>query len=383
MQTYIHRKLEKTLKKYISIFPIVGIIGPRQSGKSSLLKEIFGKEYSYVTFDDLTTINLFYDDPEKFMRINSNRVIFDEAHKAPEIFNYIKLAVDNDRSNYGKFIITGSAQFLLMKNISESLAGRIGLLTLLPFEVSEIQSYLTKDTTFRGGYPELVLRNYYASEEWFASYIDTYLQKDLRLLSNIGDIRDFNRMIRLLAARTAQILNLSEISKELGIAVSTVKRWISVLEISFIIFLLPPFYDNLGKRIIKSPKIYFYDTGLVSYLTGISNYELYAKGPMSGSIFENFVVSEILKKEKHSDSKAELFYLRTNHGVEVDLIIDRKITRQFIEIKNSETFRPQMAKSIEILMPAENRNGLVLYNGEDITYSERIKATSYENFLLS
>jgi len=383
MSLYIHRKLEKTLKKYLSVFSIVGVTGPRQSGKTSMLKEICGKEYTYKSFDDPTTVNLFYDDPERFMRVNSNRVIFDEAHKVPEIFNYIKIAVDNDRSNYGKFIITGSAQFLMMKNISESLAGRIGLLTLLPFEISEIPSHTTRDTIFKGGYPELVKRNYIDSEEWFASYVETYLQRDLRLLSNIGDVRDFNRVIRLLASRTSQILNMSDVSKELGIAVSTVKRWISILEMSYIIFLLPPYYENLGKRIIKSPKIYFYDTGLVSFLTGISNYDLFSKGPMRGSIFENFVVSEIIKKEKHSDTMAGLYYIRTNHGVEVDLVIDRKTFQQFIEIKNSETFSPQMAKSIESLMQKENQNGFVIYRGKDITYSENITAVSYEKYLMN
>jgi hypothetical protein len=381
--SYLPRKLEYAVQKYLKLFPVVGLSGPRQSGKSSLLKNNFLDSYKYITFDDYTTIELFHHDPENFIRVNQNKVIFDEVHKVPEIFNYIKIAVDNDRQNYGKFILTGSAQFILMQNISESLAGRIGLLTLLPFEFGEMPESLLNESIIKGSYPELVTRDYLGYEEWFGSYLETYLQKDLRTIGNVGDIRDFRRLIQLLAARTAQLLNISELSKEIGVAVSTIKKWISILEASYIIFLLPPYYNNLGKRVIKAPKIFFYDTGLVSFLTGIKSKEHYENGPMRGSLFENYIVSEILKREKHSDSKAELYFMRTNHGVEIDLIIDRKSFQELIEIKCTETFKPLIARGIETLMTNENQTGLVLYSGVDLEFSEKIKVVNYKNYFNS
>jgi predicted AAA+ superfamily ATPase len=363
------------------MFPVVGITGPRQSGKTSMLRSVLKDKYKYITFDDYRIKELFYDDPERFMRVNNSRVIFDEAHKIPEIFDYIKIAIDSDRNKYGKFIITGSAQFLLMGKISESLAGRIGLLTLLPFEISEMSKSATDKAIYKGSYPELVTRNYKGFDDWYSAYIETYLEKDLRSIGEVGDLRDFRRLIQLLAARTSQLLNMSELSKEIGVTVSTIKRWISILEASYIIFLLPPYYENLGKRITKSPKIYFYDTGLVSFITGIQNRKQFENGPMCGPIFENFVISEIMKKMKHSNNKANLFFYRTNHGVEIDLIVDRKLDRDLIEIKYSETFKPSMAKAIEGLMAKKNQKGYVLYNGRDINYSERILAINYKSYL--
>ncbi|MEW6654871.1 MAG: ATP-binding protein [Bacteroidota bacterium] len=378
---YIHRKLENSLSKYLKLFPVVGLSGPRQSGKSSMLKNLLGDKYKYITFDDYRMKELFLDDPEKFMRINNSKVIFDEAHKVPEIFNYIKIAVDDDRDNYGKFIVTGSAQFLMLKNISESLAGRIGLLTLLPFEFSEIPKYVIEDSIYKGSYPENVMRKYEGSEDWYSSYISTYLEKDIRSIGEVGALRDFNRLIQLLAARTAQLLNMSELAKEIGVTVATVKRWISILETSYIVFLLPPFYENLGKRITKAPKIYFYDTGLVSFITGIEDKKQFEGGPLCGTIFENYIVSEVQKKIKHQNDKHQLYFMRTNHGVEVDLIVDKKSSRDFIEVKYSETFKPTMARAIESMMTKKDQSGYILYNGTEIQYSENIKAMNYKAYL--
>lgn len=378
---YVHRKLESKLNTYLNLFPVVGLSGPRQSGKSSMLKNLLGDKYKYITFDDYRMKELFLDDPEKFMRINNSKVIFDEAHKVPEIFNYIKIAVDDDRDNYGKFIVTGSAQFLLIKNISESLAGRIGLLTLLPFEFSELPKSAIEEAVYKGSYPEIMMRKFEGSEDWYSSYIETYLEKDLRSIGEVSDLRDFKRLIQLLAARTSQLLNMSELAKEIGVTVATVKRWISILETSYIVFLLPPFYENLGKRITKAPKIYFYDTGLVSFITGIKDKKQFENGPLCGPIFENYIVSEIQKKIKHQNNKHQLYFIRTNHGVEVDLIVDKKSSRDFIEIKYSETFKPSMAKVIEGLMTKKNQTGYILYNGTEIQYSENIKASNYKAYL--
>lgn len=379
--TFIPRNIEPILRKYLKLFPVVALTGARQTGKSSLLQAAFGEEYQYITFDDYRMLNLFHRDPISFMEVNNNKIIFDEVHKAPEIFNYIKIAVDNDRQNYGKYILTASAQFQVMKNISETLAGRIGLLNLLTLDYKEVPPSLRSDSIYKGSYPELVSRKFEGVEQWYSSYIETYIQRDVRTIANIGEMRDFRRLTQLLATRTSQILNMSELAKQIGISVSTVKKWISVLETSFVVFLLPPYFENFGKRIVKAPKIYFYDTGLVSFLTGISSKEIYENGPMRGALFENYIVSEILKKEKNSDSNAQLYYYRTNHGVEVDLIIDRKKLKEIIEIKNNATFRPIMIKGVEALTAITKQKGCLIYTGENLEISKKISAFNFASYL--
>ncbi|MBI5216803.1 MAG: ATP-binding protein [Ignavibacteriae bacterium] len=377
---YIHRELEATVANYLKLFPVVGITGPRQSGKSTMLKAMLSSQYEYVSFDDFELVNFFHDDPVRFMKRYPDKIIFDEVQRVPEIFHSIKLAVDSDRHTKGKFVLTGSSQFSFLKKVSESLAGRIGLLSLLPFQYSEIPKRLHEESIYQGGYPELVMREYESSIAWFASYLDTYLTRDVRDVRDIGDIRDFRRCVQMLAARVSQILNLSELSRDIGVSVPTIKKWISVLEASYIVFLLPPYYKNLGKRIIKSPKIFFFDTGLVSYLTGIRTQELFERGPMFGSLFENYVISEIYKRELHARKESELFYYRTSNGVEVDVIIDRKSYREFVEIKASETFRPDMTKSIKQIKKDKER-GYLIYQGKSLDTVSDIKILQYGNYL--
>lgn len=377
---YIHRVIEKKVTKYLSAFPVVAITGPRQSGKSTMLQEMLDMTYEYVTFDDERMVHTFHDDPERFLRTHNAHVIFDEVQKVPELFNYLKIHVDRDRQNYGKFVVTGSSQFQFMKGVSESLAGRIGLLSLLPFQFSEIPAHLREESVFRGGYPEMVVGEYRFSDEWYASYIDTYITRDVRLLSNIGDVRDFRRCIQLLSGRVAQLLNMSELAREIGVSVPTVKRWISILEASYIVFLLSPYYKNLGKRIVKSPKLYFYDTGLVSYLTGIANTELFEKGPMAGPLFENYIVSEIRKRELHSGTGSTLYFYRTSSGVEIDVVIDRRVSREYVEIKSSESFKPQMMHPIEKTMK-KSETGVLVYRGETLKYDDAMSVVNYREYL--
>jgi predicted AAA+ superfamily ATPase len=377
---YYKRELEKILYKYLQAFPAIGITGPRQSGKSTLLLHSLVDDYTYVTFDDPKAVADFNEDPEAFIDRHNNHVIFDEIQYVPEIFNYIKIAIDKDRHNYGKFILTSSSQFAFLKNVSESLAGRIGLLTLLPFQFREMPKRLLADSVFKGSYPELVDRKYTNNDFWYSAYFDTYLHKDVRSLSNIGDIRDFQRFIHLLAANAAQILNMNNYANAIGVAIPTIKRWLSILEASYIIFLLPPFYKNFGKRITKRPKIYFYDTGLISHLVGITDATQYEKGPMAGRIFENYIISEILKKETHAKTNAELFYLRSSNMLEIDLIIDRKQYKEMLEIKKTATFRPKMLQPIKEFMEA-NDKGYLLYNGKVYPYTKNIKIMNYKEYL--
>jgi len=377
---YINRILEPVVLKFLRSFPVVGITGPRQSGKSTMLQHLLADRFEYITFDDYRTTELLSADPEKFMRLHTDRVIFDEVQKAPQIFNYIKLAVDRDRKRYGKFVLTGSSQFSVMKGVADTLAGRIGLLSLLPFQHCEIPKGLHGASIYHGAYPELVIRKYRDAEDWYASYLETYLNRDVRSLSNIGDLSDFRRCIQLLAIRTAQILDMSSIARDIGVTVRTVKKWISVLEASYVVFLLPPYYRNLGKRIVKAPKVYFYDTGLISFLVGIASKKEFEKGPMHGHVFENYIVSEVLKRELHRRTHAELYYYRTSHGVEVDLIVDRKSSRDIIEVKSTETIRPKMLRPIEQIL-GKNDSGYLIYPGKSSKYSDLISVTNYREFL--
>ncbi|HEU64597.1 MAG: hypothetical protein KR126chlam4_00665 [Candidatus Anoxychlamydiales bacterium] len=364
---YIKRIAEKSVKRLLKVFPVVGITGPRQSGKSTLLQHLL-KDYEYVSFDDIRKIHLYEDDPIGFINRYNKKIIFDEVQNVPEIFSTIKFMVDKNRQNYGNFVLTGSSNFSFLKSASESLAGRIGLLSLLPFQYQEIPQKLRKDSIFKGSYPELILKNYNESNLWYSSYIDTYINKDLRTIANIGDIRDFSRFIQLLASRTSQTLDMSLFAKDLGISVPTIKRWISILEASYIIFLLPPYYKNHGKRVTKSPKIYFFDTGLVSYFTGIQSYELYDKGPLAGALFENYIISEIYKKELHTLSDTSLYYLRTYNKNEIDLIIDRKTKKDLIEIKKTSTFKSSMIQTLKKSC-SKNDTCYLLYQGEKDSYN--------------
>lgn len=376
---YQRRLLETKVRDYLQHFSVVGLTGPRQSGKSTLIQHIL-PDYQYVSLDDFRIRNFITEDPIGFIQTYKDKVIFDEAQKAPELFELIKMAVDADRSCYGKFVLTGSSQFSLLQKISESLAGRIGLLTLLPFQYLEMPIPLRDQAIYKGSYPEIVQRQYASANEWYSSYIETYTAKDLRDIKDIGNLRDFRRLLNLLAANTAQTLNMSSFARDLGVSVPTIKTWISALETSYIIFLLPPYYHNFGKRIIKSPKIYFYDTGMVAYLTAIQTYEQYKHGPMAGSLFENYMVSEILKKEIHHNTHAELYYYRSSDGLEVDLIVDRKQSKEWIEIKNSNSFSVRMAKPIETLIQEKDK-GFILYQGDKFPYKEPISVINYKDYL--
>ena len=377
---YYPRIAEEITKQYLKIFPVVGVMGPRRSGKSTMLRRLLGKEYTYLTFDDFELKELFYDDPKKFISRYYHKIIFDEAQYIPELFPVIKQAVDNDRSNYGNFVLTGSGQFLMGKHISESLAGRIGLVPLMPLQLGEIPVNKQNNAVYSGGFPELVLRNWEGKQPWFNAYLETYIQKDLRQMTNISDLHAFTLFLRLLAANVSQSLNLSSISRDIGISVATLTRWLSVLESSYIIFLLQPFYRNLGKRLVKSPKIYFMDTGLLSFLTGIQTKEQWESGVLYGPVFENFVVSELLKHIYHSGRNARMFFYRTNHGDEIDLVIDDDNKTDLIEIKASVTYRPVFHKILDKI-DFGNSVKQVIYQGKTTRILNDIFAWNYAEFL--
>lgn len=372
---YLSRTITETLQKYLALFPVVSLTGPRQSGKSTLLKHTLGTKYRYITFDDLQILKLAEDDPIQLIKTFDHYVIFDEIQKAPQLLSAIKLSVDEDRQTYGKFIITGSNQLTLNQHISETLAGRVGLLSLLPLNCAEMPDVLRKQSIYAGGYPELATNSFVDSNEWYSSYLGTYIERDVRNIKNIGNLRDFRRLIELLASRTSQVLNMSQLANVLGIAVSTIKTWISLLEMSYIIYLLPPYFKNYGKRITKSPKIYFYDTGLVSYLTGVHDQVSFEKGSMYGAIFENYIVMECLKKYRCS-----MYFLRTHSGEEIDLILDLKPHKLYIEIKTSYSYSATMSQTLKKYTEEQNNESFVIYQGESLEYAP---VRNYKEFLLA
>jgi predicted AAA+ superfamily ATPase len=324
----------------MKMFPAVLVSGPRQSGKTTLyLKEIV-KKSEYVTFDDPLERAYATSDPNGFLdRFNAEHIILDEIQYVPEILPYIKIRIDRDRKTNGRWLLTGSQQFHLMKNISESLAGRIALLELLPFSFSEIPDSKKKtlqNTIWNGGYPEVVL-NPGKLDLWLSSYIQTYIERDVRHLINVKELRSFELFIKMAASLHGQILNQTSISRDVGISIPTVKSWTAVLETSYIIYLLQPYYNNFGKRLIKSPKLYFLDSALVHALTCQPDSQSALAGAMGGALFEGWIITETVKAFTNKGKKPDIYFWRSHDGLEVDLIIQTGAKLIPVEIKLTST----------------------------------------------
>ena len=352
---YIHRQIEPVIKNVLNTFSSLALTGPRQAGKSTLLTQTL-TDYQYITLDDPVIRDRAVNDPRLFFDTLKEKAIIDEIQHAPELLSYAKIIIDSNRDKKGLFVFTGSQQFHMIKDLGDSLAGRIALLELLPFSVKEIKTTADFKTIvdyfvyacLKGSYPELVTQSSMDTSIWYASYVQTYLERDIRSIFNIGNLRDFQRFMQLLAARCSQILNYSQFSKALGISVPTIKRWISILEACRIIYLLYPYYNNLGKRITKAPKLYFHDCGLVCFLTGLKDRKHLLYGPMAGALFENFCIQETLKVYFNKKEKLNLYYLRTNNDLEIDLIIEKQFQKIIpIEIKLNRTPKPGMAGNME------------------------------------
>lgn len=349
---YIHRELEAVIKEALLQFPAVMITGPRQAGKSTLLRHVF-KNYQYVTLDDPLLRRLATQDPELFLSTYSSPVIIDEIQYAPDIMSYLKLRIDKNRSDYGAYILTGSQLFPLMKGVSESLAGRTAVFQLYPLSWKEIKGediFSEKDLVqqmMRGFYPEFLIQPKLNPGYWHSAYLSTYLEKDIRSIRNIQDLGQFQQFLVLLAARAGQLLNLSEIGKECGISQTTVKDWIMLLQATSIIYLLEPFHRNMTKRVVKSPKLFFVDTGLLSYLLRIESPEQLIHSPFAGHLFENMVVMERVKRYAGKGSRAPCYFYRSTNGHEVDLIEDHGTYLDAFEIKFTASPKKEMAQSLE------------------------------------
>ena len=359
--SYVKRELEGKIAKYARTFPAVVLSGPRQSGKSTTLKRLFGSTHQYVTFDDPVIRQKCAEDPKLFLDNLKSHVVFDEIQYVPQILSYLKIAIDEDRQKYGRYIITGSQQYNLIKELGDTLAGRVGLLTLLPFSYGEIvrvsrlkKRFFVPEKAFiysclNGCFPETIVRQGIDISGWYAGYLQTYLERDVRGLHNVGNLLDFQKFLQLLASRCSQTLNLSSFANDLGISVNTVKNWLSILSASQIIFLLSPYYRNIGKRVIKNPKIYFSDCGLITYLTGLKTKEHILNGPLAGALFENYVMSETYKAIANKGEVPKLFYLRTRKGMEIDLIMEKGLNLYPFEIKLTKSPKSGMVAAFENL----------------------------------
>lgn len=339
-QNYVTRNIEKILKASSRQFPSLIITGPRQSGKTTLLKHLFSRSHAYVSMDDPAVRLMAAQDPEIFFQNYKPPIIIDEIQYAPQLFPHIKIMIDEKRNLAGQFLLTGSQIFPLMAKVSESLAGRIAVFNLLSFSLGEQFGFamphnieILKERVIRGGLPEINLKKSLNLEVWFSSYLQTYLERDLRQLRQIGDLNDFQRFLELLAAFNGQAVNLSNLSRDLGVAVNTIKAWISILEASGQVIIIKPFYMNKGKRIIKSPKVYFLDTGLLCYLSGIVSTAQVFKGPFSGQLFETIILGEIVRDFNARGKIPRIFWWRTSYGEEVDFIIEDRGKLIPLEVK--------------------------------------------------
>ena len=386
MKKYLTRTIEKELTGAVKDFPVVILTGPRQTGKSTTLKHIF-PDYKYLTLDSPQLRSFAKDDPALFLENYGEKVIIDEIQYAPEILPYIKMNVDNDRSVNGRYILTGSQYFSLMSGVTESLAGRASIHELLGLSISELLiEDINAEKAFQlfltGFYPDPAVQEVNVTN-FYSSYLQTYLERDIRDLLAVHNLTLFQNFLELLAARVGSLLNLNEIAKECGISFPTARNWLSLLESTRIVYLLRPYHKNISKRVIKSPKLYFTDTGLLSYILRYQTYETLRSGPFAGSIFENFIVIELLKKRFNNNLNFELYHFRDSNKNEIDIVIEKAGRFILLEIKLTKTPRSNHVKHLKNLMPAftSAKGFLLSFSEENLKISDDISFLYWKDFL--
>ena len=376
------RIAEKTVRKFSRQFRALAIVGPRQSGKTTLVKKIFFRK-PYVSLEDPDERMLATHDPRAFLNRYKNGAVIDEAQRVPELFSYMQGIIDK-KDKDGFYILTGSNNFLLQQSVSQTLAGRIGYIDLLPLCYKEItqfgkQDFSIEELLLNGSYPELYDKNRKPGA-WYPAYIRTYIERDVKQIRNIENTILFNRFLQLCAGRTGQQLNVSALSIESGVDVKTVQAWLSILQSSYIIYLLPPYHKNFNKRIVKTPKLYFIDTGVACSLLGIRQAKELENSHFRGALFENYVIMELLKEKYNTASPSRFYYWKENNGLEIDLLIDAGKKTIPVEIKASSTFSESHIKNIQQWNKITGMSGgLLLNNGEmDFNRTDKIRVSNWE-----
>jgi predicted AAA+ superfamily ATPase len=356
------------IERFSEIYPIIGITGPRQSGKTTIAQALFPHK-PYVNLENLDIRLQAKNDPRAFLARYRDGAIFDEIQHVPELLSYLQQVVDESNEK-GRYVITGSQNFVLSEQIAQSLAGRVGMLTLLPLSMHELEID-TGDLTsaiFRGGYPSIYQRNM-TPTEFFPSYIQTYLERDVRQIKNVEDLGLFQTFIRLCAGRIGQVLNYSSLGQDCGVSHTTVQKWLTILEASYITFTLQPFHTNVSKRLVKNPKLYFYDTGLACSLLGIERAEQLETHYLKGNLYENLIILELLKARLNRGLIPNLYFWRDLSGREVDIVAEWGGSIKAIEIKMGSTLQPNFVKGVNYfcsLFP--QAKGYVLYPGQEGFY---------------
>ncbi|OOG78551.1 ATP-binding protein [Algoriphagus sp. A40] len=345
----INRHIYKAIREYQSKYPILALTGPRQSGKTTLSKTLF-PDYRYVSLENPDARDFAQKDPNGFLAEYNDQMIFDEVQQAPALFSYLQTLVDSRPDRMGGFILSGSQNFHLMERITQSLAGRVALFKLFPLDIQELKdaNLLAQDPfeqLLHGFYPALYDRKI-SPGVFYSNYVQTYVNRDVTELMTVKDLRQFQNFLNLCAARAGQLLNLSALANEAGISQPTAKSWLSALESSYITFQLYPYHKNFSKRVVKTPKLYFYDTGLLAFLLKIKNRETLLTHPVKGALFENMVVAEFHKQMHHTYQNQSPWFWRDNHGDEVDLLLDQGLTLDVFEIKASETILTENFKGL-------------------------------------
>jgi predicted AAA+ superfamily ATPase len=364
----IKRVIEDKIRQLAEKFPVISVTGPRQSGKTTLIKSMF-PDWRYESLEDPDTRLFATTDPRKFLE-SDKKIIIDEIQRVPELFSYIQTNTDKANIN-GHYIISGSQSFLLNQHISQSLAGRVAILNLMPLSLSELREHgitVTRYETliYQGFYPRLYDRNI-DPVDFYPNYIQTYIERDVRLLQNIHDLTLFVRFLKLCAGRVGQLLNLNSLANDCGISPNTAKSWISVLEASYIIFLLQPHHRNFNKRLVKMPKLYFIDTGLASSLLEIRSENQLSTHYLRGVLFENLIISEFIKERYNRGLRNNCYFWRDNKGIEIDCIIENGNNLTPVEIKSSNTFNQDFFKHLNWwnkLTDNSNKNSFVIYGGD-------------------
>ena len=345
----IKRQLYETVNEHLDKYPVSALTGPRQSGKTTLLKSMF-PGYQYMSLEDPTVRKFATEDMAGFLKKYNRKIIFDEAQRVPELFSWLQTEADSS-TEMGRFILSGSQNFHLMEKITQSLAGRVALFKLFPYDFREMKNGgLLPDNwrklIIRGCYPAIYTRDLHAPM-YYSNYVNTYVKRDLTTLTNIHDMQRFNVFLKLCAGRAGQILNLSNLANETGISHTTARSWLTLLEACYIVFLLPPYFENFNKRVVKSPKLYFYDTGLLSWLLGYRKEEDVENPVTAGPLFENLIVSECIKENEHTAQLKEFWYWRDSHGHEVDLLVKQGDMFDIFEIKSTETVLPRLFEGLD------------------------------------